>query len=425
MRVLLMNRRNRTKEKIKMKKQLALKLVAVLMLVSILVTACGPTATPAPTAKPTMDPGMVMETATPTQAAAAGLPAVITLGAVHDLSGATAVYGTSIKKGIDLAIKQINEQKYLGDGVTIKVSYEDAAGDPKQAIAAFEKLTADSNITAILGPTLSSEAKSADPVAQEAKVPVVASSNTASGITDIGDYIFRTSLPESAVVPNTVKVTVDALKLKKVAIMYGNDDAFTQSGYDVFKAALTDAKIEILDTETFAKGDTDFATQLTKIKGLNPDAIVVSALAEEAANIMIQARTLGIPDSVHIIGGNGFNSPKLAQIAGKAAEGAISGAAWDVSSTFPTNVDFVKAFQAEYKADPDQFAAQAYTAAWVAAAAIKNAGSVDHAAVRDALAKIAGLDTPLGKYSFNDKRDPVHEPVVLIVKDGKFAVFQP
>ena len=395
-----------------MNKPFVLKLVGLLMLISILVTACGPAVvTPAPTNTPA--------------AAASSLPAEITLGAVHDLSGATAAYGTSIQKGIDLAIKQINAQKFLGEGVTLKVTYEDAAGDPKQATAAFEKLTADANITAILGPTLSSEALLADPVAQQAKVPVVGSSNTASGITDIGDYIFRTSLPESAVVPNTVKVTSAALGLKKVAILYGNDDAFTQSGYDVFKAALTDAGIEILDTETFAKGDTDFATQLTKIKGLNPDAIIVSALVDEAANILIQARTLGIPETVPIIGGNGFNSPKLIQIAGASAEGAIFGSAWNIASNFPANVDFVKAYQTEYSSDPDQFAAQAFTAAWVTALAIKNAGSVDHAAVRDALAQIKDFDSPLGKYSFNAQRDPVHDPVVLIVKGGKFTVFQP
>ncbi len=388
-----------------MNKQLIFKLATGLLLLSILVTACGSAATPTP--------------------AASNLPAEITLGAVHDLSGPTAIYGTSIQKGIDLAVKQINEQKFLGEGVTLKVVYEDAAGDPKQAIAAFEKLTADANITAILGPTLSSEAKSADPIAQEAGVPVVASSNTATGITDIGDYIFRTSLPESAVVPNTVKVTTAALGLKKVAIIYGNDDAFTQSGYEVFKAALTAAGIEILTEKTFAKGDTDFSTQLTTIKSLNPDALVVSALAEEAAGIMIQARTLGIPESVRIIGGNGFNSPKLADLAGKAAEGAISGSAWNVASTFPANVAFVKAFTAEYGSAPDQFAAQAYTAAWVAALAIKNAGSVEHAAVRDALAQIKDFDTPLGSFSFDAKRDPIHEPVVLTIKDGKFVVFQP
>jgi len=400
-------------------RKISFKIFVFLMLASILVTACG--ATPAPTAKPaTQAPA-----ATAAPASASSLPAEITLGAVHDLSGATALYGTAIQKGIDLAVKQMNEKKFLGEGVTVKVAYEDAAGDPKQAIAAYEKLIANPGVVVILGPTLSSEAKSADPIAQKAGVPVIASSNTASGITDIGDYIFRTSLPESAVIPNTIKVTKAALGLKKVAVMYGNDDAFTQSGYDVFKATLKAEGIEILTEETFAKGDTDFSAQLTKIQSLKPDAIVVSALAEEGANIMAQARTLGIPDSIRFIGGNGFNSPKLAEIAGKAAEGAISGSAWNVASSYPASVDFVKTFNTEYNAAPDQFAAQAYTAAWAAATAIKNANSVDHAAVRDALSKISGLESPLGSFSFDAKRDPVHDAVVLMIKDGKFTVFQP
>jgi branched-chain amino acid transport system substrate-binding protein len=406
---------------------MSLKIFVVLMLISVLVTACGRATTSAPTAVPATEASAAVDAlvATEAPAAASALPAEITLGAVHDLSGATALYGTAIQKGIDLAVKQMNEQKFLGKGVTVKVVYEDAAGDPKQAIAAYEKLIANPDVVLIFGPTLSSEAKSADPLAQEAGVPVIASSNTAAGITEIGDYIFRTSLPESAVIPNTINVTKSALGLKKVAVMYGNDDAFTQSGYDVFKATLDAEGIEILTEETFAKGDTDFSAQLTKIQSLNPDAIVVSALAEEAANIMVQARTLGIPETIRFIGGNGFNSPKLAEIAGSAAEGAISGSAWNVASSYPASADFVKAFNTEYGANPDQFAAQAYTAAWSAATAIKNANSVDHAAVRDALSKISGLESPLGSFSFDAKRDPVHEAVLLTIKDGVFVVFQP
>ena len=98
-------------------------------------------------------------------------------------------------------------------------------------------------------------------------------------------------------------------------------------------ASLADEGIEVLTTETFAKGDTDFSAQLTKIQALEPDAIVLSALAEEAANIMIQARQLGIPEDVRFIGGNGFNSPKLFELGGEAANGAISGSAWNISST--------------------------------------------------------------------------------------------
>jgi branched-chain amino acid transport system substrate-binding protein len=383
-----------------MNKLLFPKLALSLTLLSLLVSACG-------------------------SAATSRLPAEITLAAVEDLTGSNAIYATSIKMGLDLAVKQINEQKFLGEGVTLKVDYTDTASDTNQAKTAFEKLTADAKITAIIGPTISTAALAADPLAQQAEVPVVATSNTANGITAIGNYIFRTSLPESSVVPNTVKVVTRALGLKKVAIIYGTDDAFTTSAEKIFKDSLTQAGVEILPEETFVKGDTDFSKQLTNLKTLNPDAIIVAALVDEATKIMIQAREMGIPESVHFIGGNSFNSPKIAQIAGLAAEGAISGSAWSLSSTVPASQEFVKVFNTEYGSNPDQFAAQAYTAAWVIATAIKNAGSVEHAAVRDALAQVKDLKSPLGTFSFDANRDPVHEPVVLIVKNGKFEIFQP
>lgn len=129
----------------------------------------------------------------------------------------------------------------------------------------------------------------------------------------------------------------------------------------------------------------------------------MSALAEEAADIMIQARQLGL--DVPIIGGNGFNSPKLAEIA-CLVEGAISGAAWNIGNPAPENTAFVEAYRAEYGGDPDQFVAQAYTAAWLMATAIKNAGSADPAAIRDALAAITDFPSPLGTYSFDENRNP-------------------
>jgi len=279
-------------------------------------------------------------------------------------------------------------------------------------------------VTAILGPTLSNSALAADPIAQDKKVVVMATSNTAGGILEIGDYIFRDSLPEAVVVPNTVKVTSEALKYTKVAVMYGEDDAFTKSGYDVFKQALTDLKIETVTTETFKKGDTDFSAQLTKIKTLNPQAIILSALAEEAAGIMVQGRQLGIPASVRFIGGNGLNSSQLAKLAGPAAEGAVSGAAWFIGAETPGNQAFVKAYQEKYGNPPDQFAAQAYTGVYLLAYAIRDAGSVQSAAIRDALAKLKDVDTILGKFSVAANREAVHTPIVQEVKNGQFAVFK-
>lgn len=385
------------------------RLVSLLLVVVLLFVACTSAAPNQPE---------------PTKAPAAGnLSGEISIGAVWSLTGAAAIYGPSQKQAAEMAVEEINRAGILGQA-SIKLITEDDRSTKEGAIAAFEKLINQDKVVAIFGPTLSNSAKAADPMAQEKKIVVLATSNTAAGIVEIGDFVFRDSLPEAAVIPNTIKVTKAKLGYKKVALLYGDDDAFTKSGYDVFKATLDAEGVEILTTETFKKGDTDFSAQLTKIKGLNPDAIVVSALAEEAAGIMSQGRQLGIAESVHFIGGNGFNSPKLAQLAGKAAEGAISGAAWFINSSAPGNQDFVKAYNTKYGANPDQFAAQAYAAVYLMASAIKNAGQANSQAIRDALAQTKDMDTVLGKFSFDANRDPLHTPVVQVVKGGQFALFE-
>jgi branched-chain amino acid transport system substrate-binding protein len=342
---------------------------------------------------------------------------------VWSLTGGAAVYGPSQQKAADLAVEEINSRGILGQA-RIKLLTEDDRSTKEGAQAAFEKLINQDKVVAILGPTLSANALAADPIAQEKKIVVMGVSNTASGITEMGDYVFRDSLPESAVQPNTIKQTKAKLGYSRVAVMYGDDDAFTKAGYDVFKAALDAEGVQILTTETFKRGDTDYSAQLTKIRTLNPQAIVVSALAEEAAGIMSQGRQLGIPDSVPFIGGNGFNSPQLARLAGPAAEGAISGAAWFVTGDAPGNKAFVDAYKAKYGANPDQFSAQAYAGVYLMATAIKNAGASSSAAIRGALVNLKDVDTVLGKFSFTPEREPVHPPIVQVVRNGEFDLYR-
>ena len=186
--------------------------------------------------------------------------------------------------------------------------------------------------------------------------------------------------------------------------------------------------MQIVTTETFAKGDIDFSAQLTKIKNLNPDAVVCAALVEEASNIILQARKLGLPDKVKFIGGNGFNSPKLIEIAGKAAEGSISGSPWFLDDPNVKNQTFVKAYTKKYGVPPDQFAAQAYDALYIMASAIKSiklSGNLenDRTALRDALPKVKNFKGVGGPFSFNDNRDAEQKGRVLSIKNGKFAIF--
>ncbi len=392
--------------------------LSVLLWLSLVLSGCGSGA--APGAQPT---GGGNAPAQGSGTSAGGLSGEIPVGAVWSLTGGAALYGSVQKNAADLAANEINRSNFLGSA-KLKLITEDDRSTREGGIAAFEKLLNRDRVVAILGPTLSNTARASDPIAQDKGVVVLGVSNTADGIVEMGDFVFRDSLPESDMQPNTIRVTKDKLGYRRVAVLYGDDDAFTKAGYDVFSKALADAGVQVVATETFKKGDTDFSAQLTKIRGLNPDAIVLSALAEEAAGIMTQARQLGIPASVPFIGGNGLNSPKLAELAGSAAQGAISGTAWFIANDTPGNAEFVKAYRDQYGSDPDQFAAQAYTGVYLLATAIKNANSSSSRAIRDALAQLKDVPTVLGTFSFDANRNPVHPPVVQIVQDGKFTLFK-
>jgi branched-chain amino acid transport system substrate-binding protein len=173
---------------------------------------------------------------------------------------------------------------------------------------------------------------------------VLAISNTAAaGITDIGNYIWRDSLTEAQVIPGAFRKAKEKLGFKTASVLYGNDDVFTKAGYDVMQTALADLGVKVLGTQTFAKPDRDYNAQLTALFSQKPDVLVVSALADNAAAIVAQARQLGWAGS--ILGGNGFNSPAFIKNAGPAAEGVLAGTSWNSAGKAPANQRFLDAMK--------------------------------------------------------------------------------
>jgi len=341
------------------------------------------------------------------------------IGAALSLTGAAAVYGAQQRAGIQAAAEEIAQ----GGGPKLQVLIEDDGSTKEQGITVFQKFINRDKVSAILGPTLSNTASAADPLAQQAQVPVLGISNTAAtGITDIGNYIWRDSLTEAQVIPGAFKKAREKLGFKSAGVLYGNDDVFTKAGYDVMRKTLADQGIKVLDTQTFAKPDRDFHAQLTALIGVKPDVVVVSALADNAAAIVSQARQLGW--SGPILGGNGFNSPAFIKNAGAAAEGVMVGTSWNSLSQEPANQKFLEAMK-KRGVNPDQFSAQAFTGVQILAEAIKRAGGkTGREEIEKGLGLVKDLDTPLGKFSFTPSRDAQHDPSVQQVKDGKFQIVQ-
>jgi branched-chain amino acid transport system substrate-binding protein len=343
----------------------------------------------------------------------------VKIGVIADVSGSAGAYGTTQKNAFDLAAEDLASGKIDAGGATLQFDVQDGASDPAQVVTLTQKFTTDGTAL-LIGPTLSSEAKKADPIAVKAGLPILAISNTAQGITAQGPCVFRDSLAEEQVVPEAIAKIVKSLKPKTAAIIYGDDNQFSKTDFEIFKDVLAKNHIELVDVETYHTGDADFKAQLTKIADKKPDLLVVGSLLAEAVKILAQVKQTGI--TAHIVGGNGLNSPKLMELAGPAAENVIVGAAYFLGNSFTGNAAFVERYTKKFGTGPDQFAAQAYAAAQVAALAVKS-GATTPDAFCSTLKKLPVIQTVLGPIAFEPTRDVRAASAILQVKNGKFAYF--
>lgn len=347
-----------------------------------------------------------------------GLRGEIAIGVVLPL---TTPRGLEVKYGFELARDEINASSKLGEA-SIALIFEDSRRSAEGAVEAFNRLIHQDGVPVILGPTLSTEAKEVFPIAQRNQVVAFSSTSSASGLSAIGEFIFRVALSVDVLVPAGVRQTREKFGYQRVATIYDRIDVFSRSGDETLSSALAEAGVEILARETFETGDTTFADQLTRIKALNPDAVFVSALSAEQSAILIQGRRLGVPSDVPFI--TLEMTMNEVRAAGAAAEGVITFTGWTRLAATPGNQAFVEDFEAKYEPDASRRSAQSYAALHILAESIATAGSADASAIRDAMAGIRDLDTILGQFSFNADGDAVYDPIVLIVRDGEFVIFE-
>ena len=179
--------------------------------------------------------------------------------------------------------------------------------------------------------------------------------------------------------------------------------------------------VNIVATETFADKDTDFSAQLTKIHNVNPDAVVVAGYYQEGGLILKKMREMGMDQPV--LGDNGFVSPELGKMAGAAADNVYVSSMWSADRKDEKVQKFVESYTKAYGRAPDQFAASAYDGVYMAMDAMQRAGTTtDHKKIRDALAQMKDFKGVCGTFSFDEKRDPVVDLILMKMQDGKFGV---
>ena len=343
----------------------------------------------------------------------------ISIGVVLPLTGRlTDSFGKPIQQGFELALSEINAAH--PNGTKLKLIIKDGQSTVEGAIEAFNKLIHQDGVSVILGPATSSQTEMAFPIAQENQVVAISPTSAATGLSAIGDFVFRVALTTDILIPRGVEVTQTKLGYQRAATMYDETDLFSTDGDASVREVLAAKEVEVITTEIFQGGDTDFSEQLTRIQALDPDVIFVSCLSPEKPGILMQGHELGIsaPFIVRTL------TATDVQAAGAAAEGAITFVGWGAALDTPGNQAFVENYNAKFDMEPSNYAARAHATLHILAEAIANAHSTDSAAIRDALASIRDFDTILGKFSFDANGDAVYDEKVLIVKDGKLVRFE-
>jgi branched-chain amino acid transport system substrate-binding protein len=287
---------------------------------------------------------------------AGGVP----VGAVLALTGNANVYGQDQKIGLELALKHRNGAGGI-NGRPLKLALEDSGSDEPGANAAFT-LQINRGVLALIGPTLSQQAFSADPIAQRRGVPVVAPSNTATGIPEIGFFISRVSAQSSVIAPLAIE---RALKiqpgLKRAAVFYAQDDAYSTAETTIFQKALKEKGLDPVTVQRTQLNDQDFQNQISAALREKPDLIVLSLQAVDGGNLIRQLRELGYRGL--IVAGNGMNTPNIYPICQKYCDGLLIAQAYSPELDTPANTAFLRAFKAaKGGAIPPQLTAQAYTA---------------------------------------------------------------
>lgn len=342
----------------------------------------------------------------------------ISIGVVLPLTGRLATsFGQSMQQGFELALSEINSAQ--SSGATFKFIIKDDQSTVEGATAAFNALIQE-GVSVILGPELSSQTEVTFPIAQENQVVAISPTSAARGLSALGDFVFRVSLTTDAIIPGGIEVTHPKLGYQKAATLYDEVDVFSTDSDTAVREVLAAKGIEVVATETFKGGDTDFSEQLSRIQTLDPDVIFVSCLAPEKPGILTQGHQLGIsaPFIVRTL------TAANVQAAGAAAEGAITFVGWGTAVDTPGNKAFVENYSAAFGIEPANYAARSYAALHILAEAVANAQSTDPASIRDALANIKDLDTIFGPFSFNADGDAVYDAKVLIVKDGELVIFE-
>lgn len=344
---------------------------------------------------------------------------VIKVGMFGPLSGPVATYGQSVKEAVQLAEKEVNAKGGI-NGKQVKVYFEDDQANPNQAVNAFNKLVDAEKVSAIIGGVTSGATAAVAQKATQRKIPMLTPTATEPTITNVGgDYMFRSCYLDSFQGQTMAKYAATELGKKTAAVLYNVGDDYSKGIAEAFKKEFEAQGGTIVEFMSYNKDDKDFNAQLTKIKGANPEVLLLPDYYNVVGVIAKQAKGLGI--NAQLLGVDGWDSSDLFKIGGDAIKGGMFINHYFQGDEAKEIQDFVAAYNKEYGKKPDALAALGYDAAKIMFKALEDAKTTDGAKVREALSKIS-LDGVTGKISFDQERNAVKGASILKVESENYSL---
>jgi branched-chain amino acid transport system substrate-binding protein len=348
----------------------------------------------------------------------------IVIGAPVSLTGTYGYVGTDAVKGMQLAIDDINATNKLGDGRKLKLMVEDDGSDRNQAITLINRLASRDKALAIAGPSSTVTALAVAAASNDLQIPML-SIAVSSAVTKAGPWSFHVMAPPSLLMTSLARYVAEVVKPKTVMTIHGRDNEGAVAQVRAARAYL-EGKTKLLPEESALMSETDFTALSTKIASANPDVVIIAMADANAASLIVQARQSGVGPNVKFFGNNATASPSFLRIGGAAVEGAFMAAdAFPEAREDAVTKEFLAKFKSKYDGSPSQWVAMGYTVVHVLGKAIAGVkGDLSREALRDALKQIKDYPSVLGKntFSFDAEREPLYDPVMLTVKDGRFAV---
>lgn len=339
----------------------------------------------------------------------------IRVGMAASLTGSEATWGRSSRNGVKMAFAEINKAGGI-NGRQLQLIVHDTKGTTQEMGLVVTRLIKSDNVVAILGEVASGLTITGALIAQQEGVPMITHAATNPRVTRTGDMIFRVCYTDDFQGFVTAKFARETLKADNAAILYDQALAYSVGLKDEFKKAFTAMGGTITVEQAYTQGDQDFSAQLNTIRASNPAVVFVPGYYTDVGNILLQADRAGI--RVPMLGGDGWDSPQLATIAGKAAEGHYYCNHMIAESPDPDLQRFVATYREKHGVIPDAMAALAYDSANVLAEALKRSSSLSGRDLAAAIAQTKDHKGVTGLITIDENRDAKKPAVIVQIRDG-------